>query len=151
MPKAGRLVLSIVRADVSALQADSANAFAVFQAASQFNCLEAVAPSVVPEDGISAYSSDRTQVSISGGCVVIGVCGERADRRGLFQRVLRAASQWVQLRPFATTSCPLLPPRASNKASRPPASWTPWRIFALPLVRLAHNSNTQRNTQRNTA
>ena len=31
------------------------------QAASQFNCLEFVGPSVVPEDGIMAYPSDKTQ------------------------------------------------------------------------------------------
>jgi hypothetical protein len=31
------------------------------QVASQFNCLEMVAPTVTPEDGITGYSSDRTQ------------------------------------------------------------------------------------------
>ena len=34
---------------------------ALFQAASQFNCLEMVSPEVTPEDGISIYAMDKTQ------------------------------------------------------------------------------------------
>ncbi len=34
---------------------------AVFQVASQFNCLEMVGPKVRPEDGISRYAADATQ------------------------------------------------------------------------------------------
>jgi len=37
------------------------NRNAVFQVASQFNCLEFVGPSVVPEDGVTGYSGDGTQ------------------------------------------------------------------------------------------
>ena len=37
------------------------NRWATFQVASQFNCLEFVGPSVVPEDGITGYVMDRTQ------------------------------------------------------------------------------------------
>jgi hypothetical protein len=35
-----------------------------FQAASQFNCLEMVGPGVSPQQGISGYINDPTQVSI---------------------------------------------------------------------------------------
>lgn len=68
--KSDKLKLRLMRADVAELQVDPSNALATFQVASQFNCLEAVAPTVTPEDGISAYSSDRTQgpaCSISAG------------------------------------------------------------------------------------
>jgi len=37
------------------------NEGAVFQAASQFNCLEMVGPHITPEDGITNYVYDRTQ------------------------------------------------------------------------------------------
>jgi hypothetical protein len=55
------LSLSYVSKDVSVLQADPSNRFGVFQAASQFNCLEFVGPGVVPEDGVTGYIFDRTQ------------------------------------------------------------------------------------------
>merc|ERR1712232_490411 len=43
------------------LHLDSANEGAVFQVASQFNCLEMPSPSVTPEDGVSGYFRDATQ------------------------------------------------------------------------------------------
>ena len=46
---------------VQSLIADPANAGAVFQAASQFNCLEMVGPGVSPREGIAIYASDPTQ------------------------------------------------------------------------------------------
>ena len=48
-------------ADVQSLHQDSGNANAVFQVASQFNCLEMAAPHLVPEDGVGIYQNDRTQ------------------------------------------------------------------------------------------
>lgn len=45
--------------DVSVLIGSNPNA--VFQAASQFNCLEFVNPNVTPEQGVTAYACDRTQ------------------------------------------------------------------------------------------
>lgn len=48
-------------ADVQSLHQDSANVDAVFQVASQFNCLEMAAPHMVPEDGVGIYQNDRTQ------------------------------------------------------------------------------------------
>jgi protein-tyrosine phosphatase len=47
--------------DAKALHADSVNAGAMFQVASQFNLLEMVSPSVTPEAGITIYENDATQ------------------------------------------------------------------------------------------
>ena len=57
----GRLTLREVVADITALHADTANAGATFQVASQFNLLEMVGPEVTPERGIGIYEYDRTQ------------------------------------------------------------------------------------------
>ncbi|KAL7556720.1 hypothetical protein ACA910_006273 [Epithemia clementina (nom. ined.)] len=50
-----------IQANVLDLHADPENARAVFQAASQFNCLEFPSPRTVPEAGITNYVYDRTQ------------------------------------------------------------------------------------------
>ncbi|MEM9214144.1 MAG: hypothetical protein AAGD25_07320 [Cyanobacteria bacterium P01_F01_bin.150] len=47
--------------DVRSLHLDIANANAVFQVASQFNCLEMAAPHVIPEAGVGIYENDWTQ------------------------------------------------------------------------------------------
>ena len=47
--------------DAKALHADSVNAGALFQVASQFNLLEMVSSSVTPERGIGIYEHDMTQ------------------------------------------------------------------------------------------
>ena len=47
--------------DVRSLHQDITNKSAVFQVASQFNCLEMAAPHVVPEDGVGIYQNDCTQ------------------------------------------------------------------------------------------
>lgn len=47
--------------DVRVLHADSKNAIALFQVASQFNLLEMAGPSVTPERGVGIYESDATQ------------------------------------------------------------------------------------------
>jgi hypothetical protein len=57
----GRLKMSELVGDAKALHADSANAGALFQVASQFNLLEMVSPSVTPEKGIAIYENDLTQ------------------------------------------------------------------------------------------
>uniref|UniRef100_A0A7S3AFC1 Macro domain-containing protein n=1 Tax=Haptolina ericina TaxID=156174 RepID=A0A7S3AFC1_9EUKA len=46
---------------VQSIILDPANAGAVFQAASQFNCLEMVGPGVSPRQGIACYALDPTQ------------------------------------------------------------------------------------------
>ena len=47
--------------DVKKLHMNPKNAGAVFQAASQFNCLEMVSECVTPDCGITCYENDRTQ------------------------------------------------------------------------------------------
>ena len=46
---------------VQTMIADANNADQVFQAASQFNCLEMLGPSVSPREGIAIYATDPTQ------------------------------------------------------------------------------------------
>jgi len=57
----GGLTYENITGDVRSLLLNSNNAGAVFQAASQFNCLEMVGPSVTPEKGVTGYFRDRTQ------------------------------------------------------------------------------------------
>ena len=57
-----RLKLShIAVSDIYATHMEKEYAGAMFQVASQFNCLEFVSPGVVPENGITGYASDHTQ------------------------------------------------------------------------------------------
>jgi hypothetical protein len=51
----------IVTGDVAAMHGDPAYNGALFQAASQFNCLEFATTTKVPEDGVAVYYRDRTQ------------------------------------------------------------------------------------------
>lgn len=48
-------------ADVQDLHANPANSEALFQVASQFNLLEMVSPSMIPEQGVAIYENDFTQ------------------------------------------------------------------------------------------
>lgn len=57
----GSLKVQEVVGDVSALHTAPENKYSLFQAASQFNCLEFVSERVVPERGIACYASDPTQ------------------------------------------------------------------------------------------
>eukprot|EP00466_Bigelowiella_natans_P004632 jgi/Bigna1/88006/estExt_fgenesh1_pg.C_270030 len=57
----GGLTFRNVKGDVSKLIRDPKNAGAVFQAASQFNCLEMANPRVTPDNGVTIYKWDRTQ------------------------------------------------------------------------------------------
>lgn len=59
-PKGPIRVCNIV-GEAGALHADSRNAGALFQVASQFNLLEMVSPRVSPEDGVTRYAYDHTQ------------------------------------------------------------------------------------------
>lgn len=58
---AGELRLSERVADVRDLHADTDNAGALFQVASQFNLLEMIDPDITPEHGIGGYERDHTQ------------------------------------------------------------------------------------------
>lgn len=57
----GALLVREVVANVQQLHADTRNANAVFQVASQFNLLEMVSPRVTPEHGVGLYEDDPTQ------------------------------------------------------------------------------------------
>ena len=48
--------------DARSLILDPNNAGSVFQVASQFNCLEMISPGVAPEEGVTRYVMDKTQV-----------------------------------------------------------------------------------------
>lgn len=57
----GKLQVAELVGDARAMHMDVANAGALFQVASQFNLLEMVSPSVIPEHGIGIYENDPTQ------------------------------------------------------------------------------------------
>jgi hypothetical protein len=57
----GRLVVRNVLGDVAEKHCEPANRHATFQVASQFNCLEFVAPEICPERGVTGYVRDKTQ------------------------------------------------------------------------------------------
>lgn len=60
-PQGRSIRLTEVVGDVAALHRLPENEGALFQAASQFNLLEMVAPSVTPEQGVGIYEMDKTQ------------------------------------------------------------------------------------------
>ncbi len=57
-----------IQSDIKVLIADKNNEFATFQVASQFNLLEMIRPTTIPEDGVSIYQFDNTQGPISSIC-----------------------------------------------------------------------------------
>jgi len=57
----GRLAVQEVLGDISELHTLPENRYALFQAASQFNCLEHTSSHGRPEQGIACYAHDRTQ------------------------------------------------------------------------------------------
>jgi len=62
IPSSGNAIrIGEMVADVQSLHQDPLNTNAVFQVASQFNCLEMAAPHIVPEDGVGIYQNDFTQ------------------------------------------------------------------------------------------
>lgn len=71
--------MSIISGDVGKLFLDPANNGAIFQVASQFNCLEFINSNVVPEDGVTGYERDHTQGPI---CSII--CGPATVYRNYF-------------------------------------------------------------------
>lgn len=57
----GHLNFSVIQADVRALHNQPEYSGALFQVASQFNCLEMTNPDIRPEDGVTRYRFDPTQ------------------------------------------------------------------------------------------
>ena len=73
--------------DAGALHADPAHADAVFQVASQFNCLEMASPAATPEAGVGIYERDRTQgpacsIAAGAGTIVRNYFAEVDGRAG---------------------------------------------------------------------
>eukprot|EP00475_Leptophrys_vorax_P000795 TRINITY_DN10436_c0_g1_i10.p1 TRINITY_DN10436_c0_g1~~TRINITY_DN10436_c0_g1_i10.p1 ORF type:complete len:394 (+),score=90.09 TRINITY_DN10436_c0_g1_i10:1723-2904(+) len=81
---AGSLRLSHVFGDASLFQAAPENRHSVFQVASQFNCLEFISPSKIPEMGVTNYEEDRTQ----GPCCSVS-CGPATVYRNYFVPMTR--------------------------------------------------------------
>lgn len=77
-----KLKLRQVVGDAGSLHRDHSNAGSLFQAASQFNLLEMVSPSVTPEAGITAYQDDPTQ---GPACAI--ACGAGTILRNYFVEV----------------------------------------------------------------
>lgn len=100
--------------DVLELHAQPENEGAMFQAASQLNCLEFAGPEEVPEDGVTQYATDPTQgpacaLAAAAGTVVrnyfVEVAGERGQMRDRqlnnladVQALLGAAGRCVEVR-----------------------------------------------------
>jgi hypothetical protein len=57
----GKPIIRIEKHDVSILQGDTCNKHAMFQTASQFNCLEFINQHTTPENGITGWVADKTQ------------------------------------------------------------------------------------------
>ena len=60
-PERGRLRVRNVVGDVRELHGSDEFRKALFQVASQFNCLEMISPHYTPEDGVTRYQNDHTQ------------------------------------------------------------------------------------------
>jgi hypothetical protein len=73
LSKVGTVTLENIVGDVVTLHMSKHNNCATFQVASQFNCLEMINPTVNPENGITCYSSDKTQGPICAMCCPAGI------------------------------------------------------------------------------
>lgn len=89
----GQITVKNELGDVAAKHALPENRYATFQVASQFNCLEFVGPSVVPEDGVTRYVGDRTQ---GPACSI--ACGPATVFRNYFACVASTPEQEGQTR-----------------------------------------------------
>ena len=72
--KKGKSTLGEIVGEAKSLHEDPKNNGALFQVASQFNCLEMVSPQNTPENGVSCYQYDPTQgpaCAIAGGAATI--------------------------------------------------------------------------------
>ncbi len=83
----GRTTVTEVIGDVRLLHEDPRNAGALFQAASQFNLLEMMDPSVTPEKGVGIYEHDPTQgpacaIACGGGTIFRNYFAPLGDQLG---------------------------------------------------------------------
>lgn len=86
----GQIRVCEVVGDVRQLHADSGNANALFQVASQFKLLEMTGPSVTPERGVGIYEHDHTQGPT---CAI--ACGAGTIYRNYFAPVVDSDGQSV--------------------------------------------------------
>lgn len=88
----GKLRVKEVVGDVTEFHIAPENAYALFQAASQFNCLEHTSERGIPENGITCYSYDKTQ-----GPACATACGPGTVMRNYFALAGKPQSQMEQL------------------------------------------------------
>jgi hypothetical protein len=140
------LIFRHIVADVGDLHRCPENHGAVFQAASQFNCLEMVSPTVRPDDGITGYANDRTQGPV---CAMAapaatlyrnyfwngtGQCGGIQNQMDLLSDV----GKWVGNFPNYTTndgSDRLSEEAVNTSAKTKPMYWNMRNGYALPIGR----------------
>jgi hypothetical protein len=108
---------------VESLIRDASNAGAVFQAASQFNCLEMVGPNVTPKAGVTNYFHDNTQ-----GPKCALACPAGTVFRNYFAGPDRARGQGGE-----QIDC-LAGVAAVVRARAPPVPWKMKNGYALPLA-----------------
>lgn len=84
----GKIQVSEIVANVEELHCNSKNSNALFQAASQFNLLEMVSPTITPEQGVDRYEFDFTQGPV---CAI--ACGAGTIYRNYFVNIGNQAGQ----------------------------------------------------------
>ncbi|QDV61150.1 hypothetical protein Mal65_02730 [Crateriforma conspicua] len=102
IPRPGMATTFVLRnwlATLRSLHRDAANANAVFQFASQFNCLERAAPHVIPEGGVGIYQNDRTQGPVCSVCAGAGTIYLTLVGGGVFgnrlDTVIHPSNAWI--------------------------------------------------------
>ena len=86
----GKIQVSEIVANVEELHGNPENSNALFQAASQFNLLEMVSPTITPEQGIDRYEFDYTQDPV---CAI--ACGAGTIYRNYFVNLGSQTGQTV--------------------------------------------------------
>ena len=86
----GKIQVSEIVANVEELHGNPENSNALFQAASQFNLLEMVSPTITPEQGIDRYEFDYTQGPV---CAI--ACGAGTIYRNYFVNLGSQTGQTV--------------------------------------------------------
>lgn len=126
---AGRLSFQIVVGDTRELHLDPANAGAVFQVTSLFNCLESVPAGTGPESGVSSYCADATQ-----GPAAALACPAATVYRNYFASggEVVGEDEGGQLRP--DNQIDLLRELAQHVDNREKGYWTMRNGFCLPRV-----------------
>lgn len=86
-----KLKFQIEKGDVATFHGDTSNRYSLFQAASQFNCLEFPTSEVKPEAGVTDYANDKTQ---GPACAI--ACGPGTVYRNYFVPVKDTNGEVIQ-------------------------------------------------------